>query len=389
MITIDYASMSGELAHSIRSVEDRPHVLYIRYLLTKCAAPSTIHRDLMGLSLSAPTEEGLRRYWEVVCMPEVKRFGLTKIYQGYFTKMARPQKPHSFDRLSFKLQVAKYPKLITPFCLFVRELGVGDFWVREIVRGISGAGSGSGSADAIPRDERGVPILEYTEASGYQSVLACGKRELVERCLLEGMSARRASEFLRVNHRLELHPKAIASYQRYFFNVRRRALEETLDGLRLDLEALDEEIAALEADDSEDDLSARMTKLSSLNVRRQSLRSMIRDATMNYSEDSFHQGTAETMDTAEMFQEIVRRSYRRFLYMDQFKTPEAGKSLYEIVRTMDMAAERASPSGRQSADAPGESTIARMYVQRQEEILAAQNPDGLTAEDVEGMEPGQ
>ena len=77
------AEREEEIARAISIIESKPHMLYIRYLLTKKLSFRFINNELYRLGLSATSEKTLADYYMSVIDPVVRKYSLSKLYQDY------------------------------------------------------------------------------------------------------------------------------------------------------------------------------------------------------------------------------------------------------------------------------------------------------------------
>ena len=96
---INYEGMSEKVRKTVRIMESKPHIKYIRYLLTKRFSPIQIKRELQRLGLSAPHEEPMIVYYLAVIDPIVKKNGLSDTYSSYKGKLLNKKNPRG-DRKS-------------------------------------------------------------------------------------------------------------------------------------------------------------------------------------------------------------------------------------------------------------------------------------------------
>ena len=68
-MNIDYQKLDPKIRKTVEIIENKPHVRWIRYLLTKRYSPIEIKRELQRLGLSAPHEKPLVVYYLTVIDP--------------------------------------------------------------------------------------------------------------------------------------------------------------------------------------------------------------------------------------------------------------------------------------------------------------------------------
>ena len=88
-IKIDFEKIDPKFRQTIEGLEKKPHIKYIRYLLSKRYSPIVIKKELQKLGLSAPHEKPLTVYYLAVIDPLIKHFGLSKTYADYKNKLLR------------------------------------------------------------------------------------------------------------------------------------------------------------------------------------------------------------------------------------------------------------------------------------------------------------
>jgi hypothetical protein len=130
---IDYTKLDNGTIPAIQAIENKGHVKYIRYLLTKRIPPTSMRKELARLALSAPTKETLVTYFTTIFWPMILGFNLQKYYEEYLNRLTKAEYEHEVSPiLKFDIAFQDNEQDRIAFCLFLRELEVDDMWSREI-----------------------------------------------------------------------------------------------------------------------------------------------------------------------------------------------------------------------------------------------------------------
>ncbi|HOA81149.1 MAG TPA: hypothetical protein PKK61_08835, partial [Defluviitaleaceae bacterium] len=308
---IDYSSLDSSIRNTVQIIEAKPHVRYIRYLLTKRYSPIVIKKELQRLALSAPHEQALEKYYFAVIDPMVKKHKLGALYGDYKNKLTRKAKKGAYhkDLLTYKLHLADNPDMQINFCKFVTELEIDEIWVSEIMRFY-------GSASNVPLDENGNRVIKTTSFKRkIDTILTCPKRYLIDKMLLENLPDNRITDYCRKTLKLTVHPYDIAYYRQVFFNIKTYDIEEKIHSLEVEQNSLKNFMETIDSD-NELELGEKLLMKSQTERRLKELEDNIKTLNMLYSEFAFGQAKVETNDFIEMFQDVVKRSYNRFTKLD-------------------------------------------------------------------------
>jgi hypothetical protein len=223
-MVVDYSSFDQSIRGAVTAVESKPHVRYIRYLLTKRHSPINIKKELQRLGLSAPHEPVLIKYYLAVIDPLIKKYKLGALYSDYKNKLMSKNQQHAFSKhlLNYRLNLSEDLELQTNFCKFITELEVDAVWVSEIMKFY-------GSAANVPLDKDGYRIIKTTSYKRkLDTILMSPKRYLVDKMILENVPDSRIADYCRKEFKIPIYDYDIIQYKEVFFNLKTYDIEGKL-----------------------------------------------------------------------------------------------------------------------------------------------------------------
>jgi hypothetical protein len=153
-VTINYEKIDPKIRGAVKAIEAKPHVRYIRYLLSKRYSPISIKQELFRLGLSAPHEPNFITYYLTIMDAIIKEHGLSQLYADYKNKLLRKNKRGDFakDILNYRLHLAEDLDGQVKFRKFIKDLEIDSLWINDIFKF-------HGSSGNLPVDELGQRIL--------------------------------------------------------------------------------------------------------------------------------------------------------------------------------------------------------------------------------------
>ena len=74
---INYDMMDPKIRKTVENMEAKPHIKWIRYLLSKRYSPISIRRELQRLGLSTPHEKPIIIYYLAIAVNDFLLFNFT------------------------------------------------------------------------------------------------------------------------------------------------------------------------------------------------------------------------------------------------------------------------------------------------------------------------
>lgn len=299
---IRYSQFDEATRELVRFVERRGHVGYIRYLMTRRFSHDALNRELLRLGLSPVPEGHLAAYLEHVVYPEAVRFRLKTFY-------ARHRRGETVPELTLAT-FGRDDEARRHYLLFVRHLGI-DFFVADEARAFYG------SPDLFPLDDAGDLAITDAHIPDWEEVLNHEKRHVIDGLLLDGKTPKMVCDyFADVYGDDTLDADGIGFYKMAFFNVGREDLARTLERLDEDLTQIDNEIKAIRDGTRPMTIAERTMVVAGLRHRRQHLTDQVKRLSGHYSDNAFAHGVLEATNLREMFADITRRTYQRYIMND-------------------------------------------------------------------------
>jgi hypothetical protein len=379
MFEINYDLIDPRFKNTIKTIESKPHVRFIRYLLTKRYSPTVIKKELFRLGLSAPHEPNLTAYYLCVIDPLTKAFGVSPLYSDYKNKLLREGNSRgdfSKDTLNYRLHIDNDLDMQVKFCKFIKFIEVGDLWLNEIYKY-------HGSAVKLPIDENGERILDSTTTfKVVEKLLIHPKRYLIDKMILENVPDTRIAEYFKTKLDVKINRYDIACYKKSFFNIKTQDIEERIQYLEAEktsLEQLIQDIDNLE-DYADMDLGERMLVRRQSETRIEELNDNIKTLNAMYSEYAFQSAVEGQNDFLGIFTDIVVRGYNRFKQLDNYKDRDVVDPLVKTAKMMAFAHDKVESikttgeGGKNSGvtDTHSQSVIMQLYKQRMDDIAQQQ-----------------
>lgn len=374
-MNINYENLDPKIQKTVEIIESKPHVRWIRYLLTKRYSPIEIKRELQRLGLSAPHEKPLTVYYLAVIDPLIKKHGLGAYYADYKRKLLNDKNPkgaYSGYILKYRLEFSDDYDGQVKFCKFLQELEIESCWISELLKMY-------GNAANIPVDEEGNRIIKgglYKRS--LDKLLMHPKRYLVDKMILENVPNTRIAEYVNKNlENLRLFDYDISYYKSIFFNMRTYDIEEKIKALDVEKNNLSTMLNSLDSDD-EMELGEKTLIMNKTKERIEELEDNIKMLNALYSESTIRSMEMEKLNLEEIFLDIVQRGYKRFAKLDNYQDRDVVDPLFKVARMMGYAYEKATEvkasgaTSDQNKDKHSQGELMNLYRDRVEEAYKEQ-----------------
>ena len=398
-LKIDYDKIDPRFKRTVESIESKPHVRYIRYLLSKRYSPVVVKKELQRLGLSAPHEPQLTAYYLSVIDPIMKIQNVSPLYADYKSKLLKTHKrgrgEFAKDILNYRINICDDLDLQVKFCKMIRALDIDDLWISEIYKF-------HGSAGNLPIDETGTRILEASSTyRNVDKVLLSPKRYLIDKLILENVPDTRITKYCRENLKININDYDIASYKRAFFNIKTQSIEERIKSLEVEknsLESLLKDINELE-EYSDLEIGEKMLIIKQTEQRLSETSENIKTMNMMYSDFAFKVATSDQRDFEKMFSDVTLRAYARFTQLDGYKDRDVVDPLFKTAKMMSFAHDKVeaiklvngSTSGNVvNGDRHSQSVLMDLYKKRLDEVAQEQieRANKELTENADGEYPG-
>lgn len=327
-LVVSYQNIKKEDRDRIRTIESKPHIGYIRFLLCQRMNFSDIPKELLKLGFS-PIEPGeLYFYFRQVMFPVFQKHKIQRYYYHY--KIDRES-----ERLTFEHTFGNAEDDRKAFCLCVQVLEIEFFFANEILAYYAHG--------KFPVDEHtGEPFMKLERTNSLTDILQHPKRHIIEMMLADGKTPKHISAYLNKTFGIEVGTKEISQYASAFFKIRRRDLERTIDDLQEEKETL---VQTLELIRSEtiafNSLSEKTSAIGETKKKIADLDSIIKRMQGHHSHHAYQAGLLEYAQIREIFADVMLRTHKRFVDIDDTQ-PETDAVTYlaTVVGMMTKATEK-------------------------------------------------
>lgn len=325
----------------IKAVDQKPHSMYIKYLISRKWSPARIRQNLINLGLSSPTEDIIERYYEISVKPLIRLCKLPHVFQDYDNALAseRHKKGRRFPpEIKFRLTFGDDPDEQFRFIQFIKMLEVDFIWQTELV-------TFYGKKENVPTDpDTGLCAIESFTPTGHipLSILTSPHRAIFDEQMLEGVTSRRIAEYMRKNFNMDLDEKSIELYRQAFFGVQMHDTKSKLMVLRAERENLVLEIKNIESKLSRVDLdvsgytegdATSLIKTKKDLVRRVSeLDTNIGYLNADFTEAANAQKRSITKSKEDMATEMMNQLFSKFSMMAQHNDRDVIDPLTKLVK---------------------------------------------------------
>lgn len=380
----------------VTGIEMKPHVKYIRYLLTKRYLPRHIRTELQRLALSSPHEANTTTYYLAVVDPLIKKYKLQSIYNDYKSRMMQTSNGrYTKNVLNFAVDICgqEDKDLEVRFLKFIKELEVDTLWLREVYIHY-------GSSASIPKDENGNTIIKTTSArKDVEKILCHPKRYVIDKLVLEGMSTDKIVDHCKNRHNIQLSKHDVAFYKKTVFSFRTNTIEDKIKALEKEKECLEEVIKNIkDIDDNEMSQGDRINIISQSEKRIEELGTNIRDLNKYYTDYAYQAAVDNKNDIMAAFQDIFARAYVRYCELDKYKDRDVVDPMYKVARIIATVHDKVvainENNGYGATERHSQGVMMDLYKRRTEEINAEERVranrelEQISKEmDIAGVEP--
>ena len=374
---INFEKLDPKYRQTIEGIEKKPHIKYIRYLLSKRYSPIVIKKELQKLGLSAPHEKPLTTYYLAVMDPLIRHFGLSSLYADYKNKLLRANSKrgeYSKELLNYRLHLGDDLDGQVKLCKLVLALDIDEMWCQEIYRF-------HGSAVNMPVDEKGNRLLVSTTSTrgkgAVEKILLFEKRFLIDKFLLENVPVDRISKYCREHLKFGVYDQDIKLYKSMFFNIQTQTIEEKINSLTAEKNSLNTLLRDVEdgvGDYEELSMGDRINLVDQTERRVSELTDNIKSLNMMYTNAAINIAEMNEASFEDMFADVVMKSYKRFCTLDNDKDRDVVDPLFKTARMMSFAHDKVeeikSMSGRSgNNDKHSQEVILQLYGKRCDEIV--------------------
>ena len=375
VLEINYDQISEKHRDAVRMVDAKPHVRYIRYLMTKRYSTHMIREELQRMALSTPSEALLKVYYLSVVDPAIKQFGLGALYSEYKSKLM--QKTSHAPRfqsyiLNYNVHLGEELDLQPKFHKLVRFLEIEEPWLAEILKF-------HGTVSRFPVDEDGVRILRGTgqkNTSTFEKVMLHPKRYMLDKMILESIPNTQISEVFRNKYDTNLFPVEIEQYKRTFFHIKTMSVEDRIRTIEVERNSLGQflkDIAVPTSEFNHMGIGERMVLRKQSEQRVQELDESLKILNAIYSESAHGAAMAGRENILSMFTDVMLRGYERFCHLDHYKDREVVDPLIKIAKMMSFSHDKmqqieAANLGGRGSDPHSQEILMELYQKRVDEM---------------------
>lgn len=322
---IRYHQLDESVRDSVRALETKGHISYIRYLFLTRTPIEHFDVELTRLGLSVGTMEQYSVYFSHVLYPLIGRYRLTQYYKQYSY--------HKKDnKLTFVNTFENDDSAREAFCKLITETETVLFFAPEIVKYYG--------RNRIPTDGNGDPIIDISEKSDWADVLLHDKRHLIDGMLGNGFSAKNISKHLDEMYDITLSPLVITHYAKSFMNVRRKGLEDVIEEVNVERNLIEQQLDYVRKNQDMFTIGERVSAMATLKGKKEQLDDQIKRLQGAHSNASYGQGVVEYSHMREMFADVALRTHRRYTNMDSRTEDNVIDPLSKLVGMMAKAAEK-------------------------------------------------
>ena len=325
---IRYNTIDAAHRDIVRTLENKPHISYVRYLMLKRWAPLAINQELFKLGMSGSLEEHLWVYFRSVMRPMLQNAGLDRHYLEYRAGKV-------IDSLSFEFTFEKSQAERIRFCKLVKNMECELFFSSEILKYY-------GSPKNVPIDnDTGEPVLDLKVVPDFTVILTHPKRAFVEMMFAEGKSPKMIHQYLASQYDEILPIEQISFFGRAFFNIKRKDLERTIEDLNFEVKQLEDMLADIRNNRAQWlAVSDRAVTVSTIKTKIENLQNIIRRMSSFHHHAAYHAGVLEFSHIKEMFADVMIRTHRRYVETDRRTEDDAVGILNTLVGMMSKATDK-------------------------------------------------
>ena len=288
----------------IRSLENKGHIGYIRYLMMRRVSYQEITNELLRLGLSKADESDYLLYFKKVIYPVIQDHKLTLHYKKY-------ARGNTTERMNFTTEFDKSENKRQHFCACIKDLEIEEFFAEEIVEFYGGP-------ENVPVNEKGDTIVTTAHMPDWTELLDHPKRHILDAMLVDGKTPKMIESYLDQHYDEQLSASVITMYANSFFRTRRRDLERTIDDLETEKEKLEETLLAIkETKELTMTIGEKAAAIGTAKKRIRELDEQIKRLSSHHSNAAFNSSLLDYAGMREMFADAMSRTYRRYTTMDE------------------------------------------------------------------------
>lgn len=297
---VRYHQLPQEVRDLTRAIESKGHAAYIRALMLKRIPFNKINPELSRLALAGVEDRFYKEYFIHNIVPLLEKRKLFK----YYSKYASGKKVAPLD---FEKDFGNDEDARIEFCKIIEQTDTHSFFSEELFKYYG---------DNIPLGDTGEPVVTISKQGKVLDILLHEKRHYIDGWLAEGYSPKMISQTLEERYDIQVEAKDISQYAKSFMNTKRKSMEDAIDELQQEREALESQMLSIKQDDSYS-IGEKMMMIATLKEKVSVLDDRIRNAKVVHNAGAFATGVLEYNDLRYMFSDMAQRAYRRFLNIDE------------------------------------------------------------------------
>lgn len=322
---IRYHQLDESERDDVRFFENKGHITYIRYMLLKRMSFDEINKELSRLGFSSAESIQYKKYFNAVLKPVIKNHGLSKYYKRY-----PDSNPNGMLFFSDDFKGKDGDKI--KFCELIKETETETFFGEECV-------TFYGSQSSVPLKTDGKPIINRPE-KGWSEILLHDKRYVIDGMLADGHQPSAVAKHLDMMYDIQVATPAIYAYSKSFMNTKRKDFELAIEGLENEKKMMLDQLDYVRKNDRLFTIGEKMSSISSLKAKLEQIDTQLKRLQGGYSEASYSQGVMEFSNMREIFSDVMVRTHRRFLTMDERTEDSIVDPLSKLINMMSKASEK-------------------------------------------------
>lgn len=322
---IRYHQLDETVRDSVRALEQKGHIPYIRYLFLTRTPLDQFDIELTRLGLSVGTMDQYAIYFSHVLYPMIGRYRLSHYYKPYLYH-------HKDTRLRFGETFGVDEIAREDFCRLVQETETNIFFSPEISKHYG--------KDRIPLGPEGHPVIDVIKDGDWADVLLHDKRHLIDGMISDGYSAKMISKHLFEMYDIELDPLVITHYAKSFMNIQRKGIEDIINEVNNERDLIDKQLEYIRNNKDLFTIGERISNMSTLKAKKEQLDAQLKRLQGAHNTASYSQGVLEYADIREKFADVIIRSHRRYTWMDGRTEDDVIDPLSKLVGMMAKASEK-------------------------------------------------
>lgn len=320
---VNYQKVPKEARDNVRIVNDKGHAPYIIYLLLKRFDLKEIPDELSKIHLSQVGLEQLKDFLEYALYPLIQESGLEKYFKKYV-------KVGNDTTLSISSTFARSDSDRQNFIVnIVVPTGADVFFSDEVKRFYRGM---------IPRSENGRPIIkDYGE--GWMNILTHEKRFVIDGFLAEGRNIEELIKHFESVHHENLSKNDLKSYSAGFMNAPLHQMSKAIIKLENELNEITKATNTIK-NNKEKTIGEKSVIIAQLNKKEKYIRAKLEKMKSLHNSGAFATATLEYINMRDILADVLQRTHRRFIWMDERTDDDVIVSLSRLSNTIDKTINR-------------------------------------------------